>query len=242
MTTHPQPLESWITTARESRTPSEHEREEALPVRKHKLRSWKTAAVLTVALAARRGLGNDVARRVACQARQGRDHDRLQGRVRVRLRAGHRRGTGCVREVRRWQGEEQEQAVGRNDRHQRRRHADQDRRLRLRQRHRAGRRHRDEAPDGEAGRRRHDRAAVGRRGRVRGELRQGPPDQDVHHRHRRVAGSDDADRAEEPVPLPRRRRPVERGHRRDRLQEARLAQGRDHRWTTTASAGRRPQA
>jgi hypothetical protein len=65
--------------------------------------------------------------------------------------------------------------------------------------------------------------------------------QDVHHRHGRVAGSDAADRTEEHVPLPRRRRPVERGHRRDRLQEARLAEGRDHRWTTTASAGRRPQ-
>ena len=35
------------------------------------------------------------------------------------------------------------------------------------------------------------------------ELREGAPDEDVHHRHRRVAGSDDADRAEEPVPLPR---------------------------------------
>ncbi len=43
-----------------------------------------------------------------------------------------------------------------------------------------------------------------------------------------VAGSDAADRAEERVPLPRRRRPVERRHRRDRLQEARLAQRRDH--------------
>ena len=43
-----------------------------------------------------------------------------------------------------------------------------------------------------------------------------------------VAGPDDADRAEELLPLPRRRRPVERGHRRDRLQEARLAEGRDH--------------
>ena len=41
-----------------------------------------------------------------------------------------------------------------------------------------------------------------------------------------VAGPDDADRAEEPLPLPRRRRPVERGPRGDRLQEARLAHGR----------------
>ena len=40
------------------------------------------------------------------------------------------------------------------------------------------------------------------------------------------AGSDHADRAEEPLPLPRRRRPVERGPRGDRLQEARLEDGR----------------
>ena len=39
------------------------------------------------------------------------------------------------------------------------------------------------------------------------------PAEDRDHRHRRVAGSDDADRAEEPLPLPRRRRPVERGSR-----------------------------
>ena len=72
------------------------------------------------------------------------------------------------------------------------------------------------------------------------ELCEGPPDEDVHHRHRRLAGSDDADRSEEHVPLPRRRRPVERRHRRDRLQEARWRKPRSS-WTTTASAGRRPQ-
>ena len=54
------------------------------------------------------------------------------------------------------------------------------------------------------------------------------PDQDLHHRHRGLAGSDDPDRAAERVPVPRRRRPVERRPRRDRLQEARLAEGRDH--------------
>ena len=67
-----------------------------------------------------------------------------------------------------------------------------------------------------------DEAVVGR------ELCEVAPDEDVHHRHGRVAGPDAADRAEERVPLPRRRRPVERRHRRDRLQEARLAHGRDH--------------
>ena len=103
--------------------------------------------------------------RVTCRHGQGRDHDRLQGGVRLWLRAGHRRGTGSLRQVGPWQSGEQEQAVGGNERHQRERHADQDRRLRLRQRHGAARRHRDEAPDGEAGRRRHDRAAVRRRGR-----------------------------------------------------------------------------
>ena len=46
------------------------------------------------------------------------------------------------------------------------------------------------------------------------------PKQDVHHRDGRLAGSDNADRAEEHVPLPRGRRPVERRHRRDRVQEA----------------------
>ena len=62
-----------------------------------------------------------------------------------------------------------------------------------------------------------DEAVYGR------ELREDAPDEDVHHRDGRVAGSDAADRAEERVPLPRRRRPVERRPRRDRLQEARLA-------------------
>ena len=52
---------------------------------------------------------------------QGRDHDRLQGRVRVRLRAGHRRCPGGARAVRGRQGEEREEAVGRDDRHQGRR-------------------------------------------------------------------------------------------------------------------------
>ena len=41
-------------------------------------------------------------------------------------------------------------------------------------------------------------------------------------------GPDDADPPGQPVPLPRRRRPVERGRRRDRVQEARLEEGRDH--------------
>ena len=76
--------------------------------------------------------------------------------------------------------------------------------------------------------RRHGRPAVGRRGGRDRELGEAAPDEDGHHRHRRVAGPDAADRAEERVPLPRRRRPVERRHRRDRLQEARLAEGRDH--------------
>ena len=49
------------------------------------------------------------------------------------------------------------------------------------------------------------------------------PDEDVHHRDGGLAGSDAADRTEERVPLPRRRGPVERRHRRDPLQEARLA-------------------
>ena len=66
--------------------------------------------------------------------------------------------------------------------------------------------------------------------------------QDVHHRHRGVAGSDAPDRSAELVPLPRRRRAVERRPRRDRLQRARLAERGDHRWTTTASAGRRAPA
>ena len=59
-----------------------------------------------------------------------------------------------------------------------------------------------------------DEAVYGR------ELREDAPDEDVHHRDGGLAGSDAADRAEEHVPLPRRRRPVECRHRRDRLQEA----------------------
>ena len=39
------------------------------------------------------------------------------------------------------------------------------------------------------------------------------PNEDVHHRDGRLAGSDAADRTEEPVPLSRRRGPVERRHR-----------------------------
>ena len=38
---------------------------------------------------------------------------------------------------------------------------------------------------------------------VRRELREGASDEDVHHRHRRLAGPDAADRTEERLPLPR---------------------------------------
>ena len=55
------------------------------------------------------------------------------------------------------------------------------------------------------------------------------PEEDRRDRYRRIAGSDDADRAEEPLPLPRRRRSVERRSRGDPLQEARLAHSRAHR-------------
>ena len=95
-------LESWVATARESRTPSEHTRgRRASQDEETQLRSWKTALLLVVVAGRGRGCGDGVVCGVARQGRQGRDHDRLQGRLRLRLRARHRRGTGCVRAVRR---------------------------------------------------------------------------------------------------------------------------------------------
>ena len=70
------------------------------------------------------------------------------------------------------------------------------------------------------------------------QLGEAASDEDDHHRHRRVAGSDDADRAEERLPLPRRRRPVERRHRRDRSTRSSAGGRPRSSWTTTASAGR----
>ena len=174
----------------------------------------------------RHGLG--VVRRRQSGRGPGRDHDRLQGRLQLRLRLRQRRRAGRVCPVRARQGQEQEQAVRGHDRHHGRGEADQDRRLRVRQRHGAAGCHRDEAPDGEAERGRDGRPALGRRGRVRRQLRKGPSEQDVHHRDGGLAGPDAANRAEERVPLPRGRRDVERRCWRDRLQEAQVAQGRDH--------------
>ena len=98
--------------------------------------------------------------------------------------------------------------------------------------------HRDQAPDGAAERRRHDRPAVGRRGGLDRELREVAPEQDVHHRHRRVAGSDDADRAEERCSATTATAPS--GTRASARSRTRSSAGRRPRssWTTTASAGR----
>ena len=157
-------LASWVATARESLTPSRAEEGGGHhQMRRLTLRSWKTAAVLR--RDRRRRCNDDPGNRRVCvvsrQGRQGRDHDGLQGRLRVRLRRRHRRRADCLRAVRPRCHEEPCEAVRRDDGHPCRGHADQDRRLRLRQRHRSGGRDRDEAADGEAERRRHGRPAVG---------------------------------------------------------------------------------
>ena len=94
-----------------------------------------------------------------------------------------------------------------------------------------------------AGRRRdRDRPALGRRGDRRRQLRQGPPGRHVHRRHRRVAGPDAGRAGAELLPLPRRRRAMERRPRRHRLQRRRLATRSQSSPTTTASPGRRRPA
>ena len=138
----------------------------------------------------------------------------------------HRRRERGVLAVRRRQAEEQEQALGRAHRRQCRRGQARFHRLRLRRRHAGHDPQGDPAADGAAERRRDGRPAVGRRGSRHGQLGQEPPRQDHHHRHRRFSGPDDADRSEERVPLLRRRRAVERRHRRDPLQEVGLAKCR----------------
>ena len=100
----------------------------------------------------------------------------------------------------------------------------------------------DAAADGAARRRRHDRPALGRRVDRGRQLRQAAPGQDVRRRLRGRAGHDAQGAGAELLPLQRRRRAVERRPRRHRLQQARVAQGRGRRPTTTASAGRRRPA
>ena len=88
-----------------------------------KLRSWKLLLPLAaLAAVARSGVGRVRRTQAASEIRVAIMTD-CKGAFALRLRARHRRRAGRVRSVRRRQGQEQEEAVGRDDRHQGRRHS-----------------------------------------------------------------------------------------------------------------------
>ena len=120
VTTIRQRLDSWVDTARESpAAPSKHESEEGTTSEEKQATQLEVGGGPGRRRGRGRGLGDVVARRVPCRDGQGRDHDRLQGRLRVRLRARHRRRAGCVRAVRPRQAHQQGEAVCGHDEHQR---------------------------------------------------------------------------------------------------------------------------
>ena len=80
-------------------------------------RHWKLALPLGVLVILATVIASSSVAASRATDGQGRDHDRLQGRLRVRLRAGHRRRSGGIRELRTRQGEGSEEAVGRHDGH-----------------------------------------------------------------------------------------------------------------------------